>query len=79
MAPKYDIGQKVTIMPVSNQHLSSRDSDLERYAGQTGEVMDYYWITLERGAKVFYVYTVRIGDGQNEVVLHEDELEAHKT
>lgn len=79
MAPKYDIGQRVIITPIHDKHLSPRDSDLERYAGQSGKVTDYYWISLERGAKVFYIYTVRVGDGQNEVVLHEDELKAHKT
>ena len=75
MAPKYDIGQKVVIRPVRNKSLSPRDSDLERYAGQSGEVTNYHWISLERGAKVFYIYTVRIGNGYKEVVLHEDELD----
>lgn len=79
MVPRYDIGQKVVIRPVRSKRLSPRDSDLERYVGQSGEVTDYHWISLERGAKVFYIYTVRIGDGYKEVVLHEDELEAYKS
>lgn len=77
MTSKYSVGQKVIISPVHNQHLSSRDYDLEQYAGQTGEITDYYSITLDRGAKVFYIYTVRIGTSHKEVVLHEDELEAY--
>jgi len=77
MVPKYAVGQKVIITPVHNQHLSPRDYDLEQYAGQMGEVTDDYSITLDRGAKVFYIYTVRIGTSRKEIVLHEDELEAY--
>jgi ribosomal protein L21E len=77
MAAKYDIGQKVIIKPPSNR-LSPRDSALRRYLGQSGEVMNYYWISLGRGANAFYIYTVRVEDDQKEVVLHEDELEAYK-
>ena len=75
--PKYEIGQKVIMMPVKNPRLSPRDSDLARYTGQPGEVADYYWISLDRGTKVFYIYTVRVGTGYDEVVLHEDELEPY--
>lgn len=76
MAPKYKIGQKVIITPVKNQHLSPRDSDLEPYAGQVGEVADSYWISPSTVVGAFYIYTVRIGTSHKEVVLHEDELEA---
>ncbi len=76
MAPKYEIGQKVTITPVKNQHLSPRDSDIEPYAGQTGEVTDYYWISPNRD-KVFYIYTIRMGADNKEIVLHEDEIQAY--
>ena len=75
MAPKYTIGQKVVIAPPKNQKLSSRDSDIEVYAGQSGTVTNYYWISSNRG-EVFYVYTVQIASGKKEVVLHEDELAA---
>ena len=78
MAPKYNIGQKVVITPVSNQHPSPRDAGLEQYAGQVGEVTDFYWVSPNTG-KVFYIYTVRIGEEQKELVLHEDEIEACKT
>ncbi len=75
MAPKYEIGQKVVIAPVKNQRLSPRDSDIEAYAGQSGTVTNYYWISSNRG-EAFYVYTVQIASGKKEVVLHEDELAA---
>ena len=76
MASKYEIGQKVIIKPVKNQRLSPRDSDLEPYAGQIGEVIHYYWISPNRGT-VFYIYTVRMDADHKEVVVHEDELQAY--
>lgn len=76
MAPKYEIGQKVIIAPVKNQKLSPRDSDIESYAGQIGEVIDYYWISPNTG-EMFYIYTVRMDTDRKEVVLHEDELGAY--
>ena len=76
MAPKYEIGQKVIIAPVKNQRLSPRDSDLEPYAGQIGEIIDYYWISPNTG-EMFYIYTVRMDTDRKEVVLHEDELGAY--
>ena len=78
MDPKYEIGQKVAIRPAKSKRLSPRDSIFERYADKSGEVTDYHWISLERGIKVFYIYTVRIKDSNKEVVLHEDELKAYK-
>ena len=77
MAPKYEIGQKVIITPVEEQQFSPRDSDIKPYAGQVGEVTDYYWINLSMGARVVYIYTVRIESDSREFVLHEDEIEAH--
>lgn len=75
MTHKYKIGQKVIITPVKPQQLSPRDSDIGSYAGQTGEVTNYYWIRPNR-VDAFYIYTVRIGTGNEEIVLHEDEIEA---
>ena len=69
MGPKYEPGQRVIITPVKSQRLSP----LEPYAGQSGTIVEYY--LLKRGTEVFYIYNVRIGDGEKEVVLHEDELE----
>lgn len=76
MVPRYEIGQKVVVAPAKNQRLSSRDSDMEAYAGQSGTVTDYYGISSNKG-EVFYVYTVQIAGGKKEVVLHEDELAVH--
>ena len=73
MTPKYEIGQKVIIAPVKNQHLSPRDSDIEQYAGQSGKIIDYYWIRPNAG-EVFCIYTVRIETDRIEIALHEDEL-----
>ena len=72
--PKYEIEQKVIITPVKPQHLTPRDADIEGYAGRSGKITDYYWITLTRG-EVFYIYSVQVGD--KEIVLHEDEIESY--
>ena len=78
MAPKYKKGQKVIIRPVKNQALEPRDCTIEPYAGQIGEVTDYYWIS-PRAGEAFYVYSVRVGTGYKEIALHEDEIEAHNS
>ena len=75
MEPKYKIGQKVIAIPVKSQALSARDSGVEQYAGQSGIVANYYWLRPNTG-EVFFIYTVKMGDGQEEVVLYEDELQA---
>jgi len=75
MEPKYNIGQRVIAKPVQSQTLSARDSGIEQYAGQSGIVTNYYWIRPNMGG-VFFIYTVKMGDGQEEIVLYEDELEA---
>jgi len=75
VAPKYKIGEKVIIKPVKNQTPSARDSDITQYAGQSGTVTNYYWIGPNR-RQIFYIYTVQIGIGYREIVLHEDEIEA---
>ena len=74
VAPKYKIGQKVIITPVKLQHFTPRDADIQGYAGRSGEIMDYYWITLKRGV-VIYIYSVKVGD--KEIILHEDEIESY--
>ncbi len=76
MNPKYEIGQKVMIRPVSDQPLSQRDSDIETYTGQIGEISNYYWLNPRTG-KVFYIYTVRVGANYKEIILHEDEIEPY--
>ena len=77
MVARYKKGQKVTIVPAKDQPLSPRDADIEPYIGQTGEVIDYYWIRPSTGTKTLYLYIVRIGTDKKEVVVHEDEIEAH--
>ena len=76
MVSKYEKGQKVIITPVESQHLSPRETDLESYAGKSGKVTDYYWISSGRG-EVFYIYNVRIDADNKDIVLHEDELQVH--
>jgi len=75
MEPKYKIGQRVIAKPVKSQSLSARDSDIGQYAGQIGIVTDYYWIRPNAG-QVFYIYTVKMGESQEEIVLYEDEIQA---
>ncbi len=74
MGPRYKIGDRVIVTPAKEPSLSVRDSALDPYSGQTGEVTNYHWISLTTG-KTFYIYTVRIGASHKEAVLHEDEIE----
>jgi len=55
--------------------MSPRDCAIDAYAGQIGEVTNYYWISPHH-SEVFYIYIVRVGSGYKEVALHEDEIEA---
>jgi len=75
MESRYKIGERVIARPVKGQALSARGSAVERYAGQSGIVADYYWIRPNAG-EVFVIYTVKMGEGQEEIVLYEDEMEA---
>ena len=75
MNPKYEIGQKVVIKPVTDQPLSQRENDIETYAGQIGEISDFYWISPRTG-QIFYIYNVRMDTSRKDVVVYEDELEA---
>jgi len=74
MVPKYSVGQKVIIQPRSEPGPTQRESDIGRYAGQVGEVTDFYWISPRTG-QVFYIYNVRVGKERKEVVVYEDEIE----
>ena len=75
MEPKYKVGQRVIAKPARSQMLSVRDSDIGQYAGQSGIVTDYYWIRPNAG-EVFFIYTVKMGESQEEIVLYEDEMQA---
>jgi hypothetical protein len=72
--PKYAIGQKVVIQPVTERVLTQRESDINLYAGQVGVVSNYYWITPRTG-QVFYIYNVRVGKDRKQVAVYEDEIQ----
>ncbi|MFC2001722.1 hypothetical protein ACFLUZ_04380 [Chloroflexota bacterium] len=76
MTSRYEIGQKVTIKTVDGQNLSPRDCAIDKYAGQIGEITDYYSIS-PRGTETFYIYLVQVETDYKEIALHEDELEAY--
>ncbi len=73
--PKYMVGQKVIIRPASEKSLTERENDISRYAGQVGEVSNYYWMNPPSG-QVFYIYNVRVGINRKEIAVYEDEIEA---
>jgi hypothetical protein len=75
MGPKFAIGQKVIIHPVSEKGLTQRDSDLVTYAGQMGQVANFYSISPSAG-QIFHMYKVRVGMEKKEIVVYEDEMEA---
>ena len=74
MDPKYIVGQKVVIQPVSEQGITQRENEISQFAGQIGQVADFYWISPRTG-QIFYIYNVRVGKQRKEVVVYEDELE----
>jgi hypothetical protein len=75
MGPKYSIGQKVIIHPVTEKGLTQRDSDVSTYAGQVGQVSNFYSISPSAG-QIFHMYQVRVGAEKKEIVVYEDEMEA---
>jgi hypothetical protein len=74
MEPKYGIGQKVIIQPLSEPGPTQRENDIQRFSGQIGEVRDFYWIDPPTG-QLFYIYNVIVGKEKNEIVVYEDEME----
>ena len=72
---RYKHGQEVTIVPAKSLRSTPRDAAIEPYIGQSGKIVDYYWI--RPGTDIFYIYTIRINGSKKEVVVHEDEIEAH--
>ena len=76
MEPKYLIGQRIIAKLVKSQRLSARASNIEQYAGQSGIVTDYYWLR-PNASEVFCLYTVKMGEDQEEIILYEDEMEAN--
>jgi hypothetical protein len=76
MAPRYNRGQRVVVMPVKNDSLSTRDSVIEAYVGKDGLITDYYWINSPTSRQSIYVYTVKIKEDNREIVVHEDEIKS---
>ena len=73
--PRFVRGQKVIIKPVDEKGVTQRESSVNEYAGQVGEISNFYWIS-PRHEQIFYIYKVKVGkDIQKEVVVYEDELE----
>jgi hypothetical protein len=77
MNPKFEKGQTVVLRPATDQTAAPRDSTIEPFIGQTGRVVDYYWVS-PRAGMVFYIYKVLMGKGRAEIALHEDEIEAYR-
>ncbi len=75
MESKYQIGQRVRAKLDKSQAQAARSSGIEQYVGQSGVITDFYWIRPDAGV-IFFIYTVKMGNGEEEVVLYEDELEA---
>ena len=73
--PRYVKGQKVIIKPVNEKGITQRESSVNEYAGQVGEISNFYWIS-PRYEQIFYIYKVMVGkENKKEVVVYEDELE----
>ncbi len=74
MEAKYMVGQRVIIQPVKEGTITIREDEVSRFAGQVGQVSDFYWISPRAGF-VFYIYNVRVGRRHKDLVVYEDELE----
>ena len=77
MEPEYQIGQKVIVKRFETKLPSAGDADIGQYESQSGTVTNYYGISPNRG-EVFFIYTVKVGANQKEIVLHEDEMKLDK-
>jgi len=75
MEPKYKIGQKVTIKKIKSRSSDLRDFEISQYANHNGTVTNYYSMR-PNWSKVFYLYTVKVGGSQKDIVLHEDEIKS---
>jgi len=76
MNPRYYVGQKVIIKPPALKSPDSRHSALNTYAGQVGTIVDYYWINTHLSG-VVYIYKVKVEAKDDEIVVHEDEIEEY--
>ena len=72
--PRFIKGQKVIIKPVDEKGTTRREYSVNEYAGQVGEISDFFYISPRTG-QIFFIYNVRVGRERKEVVVYEDELE----
>jgi len=72
--PRYVKGQKVIIKPVDEKSTTRREYSVNEYAGQVGEISNYYFMTPPTG-QTFFIYNVHVGKEKKEIVVYEDELE----
>ena len=72
--PRFSKGQKVIIKPVDEKGVTKREYSVNEYAGQTGEISNYYYISPPTG-QIFFIYNVLAGKERKEIVVYEDELE----
>jgi hypothetical protein len=72
--PRFGKGQRVVIKPVDEKGVTKREFDVNEYAGEVGEIHDFYYISLRSG-QVFFIYNVCVGKEKRVIVVYEDELE----
>jgi hypothetical protein len=72
--PRFVKGQKVIIKPVDEKGTTRREYAVNQYAGQVGEISDYYYIS-PRTEQIFFIYNVLVGKEKKVIVVYEDELE----
>ena len=84
MAPKYIVGQKVTIRSAKNQNYHTKYPEIEQYVYQTGTIVEYYWIETSEPNRVGteaphmlnnYLYRVQLDEQDKLVAVPEDALE----
>jgi hypothetical protein len=72
--PRFGKGQRVVIKPVDEKGVTKREYAVNEFAGEVGEISDFYYMNLRSG-QVFFIYNVRVGKEKKEIVVYEDELE----
>jgi hypothetical protein len=72
--PRFGKGQRVVVKPVDEKGTTRREYSVNEFAGEVGEISDYYYISLRTG-QVFFIYNVCVGKEKKVIVVYEDELE----
>jgi hypothetical protein len=72
--PRFVKGQNVIIKPVDEKGATKREFDVNEYAGEVGQISNYYYMNLRTG-QIFFIYNVIVGKEKKEIVVYEDELE----